>query len=283
MFADRWRLPLRLRHVTTNAASTGVVGGCSGRAVCGGTLQALYEAAKQVGWVLTPAGLWGLSPPGRPHAGPVRAGSEGCCCRLSWDCEKPRSENWAPPWLWASQEAWSWSSDKSEDKEGAGEGTRREKEFVMVRVFMLFQLRHFKDLRIKLDFPKCGASRVFVNAHSGLFPEAWVATDSCDACEWRDVLLCILTPLLTGWQAWGVSHVSRSMRLHSFSKTLTSSSGNISPDQSGWADILTVTSSEPRQCSKEKRIHLPALWPVISCFMRTQTLNEICGFGKSSR
>lgn len=40
-----------------NAAGTGVAGGCSGEMVCGGTLQALYEAASQVGWVLTPVGL----------------------------------------------------------------------------------------------------------------------------------------------------------------------------------------------------------------------------------
>lgn len=45
-------------HVSaTRAAGTGEVGGCSGWVVCGGTLQALSEAAQQVGWVLTPVGL----------------------------------------------------------------------------------------------------------------------------------------------------------------------------------------------------------------------------------
>lgn len=96
----------RLQHVTTNVDGTGAVGGCSGWVVCGGSLQALYEAARQVGWVLTPIGLGGLPPPGKPRVGPVRAGSERCYCRLSSDGEKLHPENWAPPWLRASKEAW---------------------------------------------------------------------------------------------------------------------------------------------------------------------------------
>lgn len=63
---------------------------------------------------LTPTGLRGPFPPGRPRVGRVRAGLECCCCRLS---ETVRSENSAPPSLEAWEEGWSWSSDKSEDKE----------------------------------------------------------------------------------------------------------------------------------------------------------------------
>lgn len=50
-------ITILLQHVTTNVAGTGTVGGCSGWVVGGGTLKALDEAARQVGWVLTPVGL----------------------------------------------------------------------------------------------------------------------------------------------------------------------------------------------------------------------------------
>lgn len=43
--------------LATRTAGTGEVGRCSGWVVCGGTLEALSEAAQPVGWVLTPVGL----------------------------------------------------------------------------------------------------------------------------------------------------------------------------------------------------------------------------------
>lgn len=41
----------------TNAGVTGAVGGYSGQVVCGRTLQALFEATRQISQVLRPAGL----------------------------------------------------------------------------------------------------------------------------------------------------------------------------------------------------------------------------------
>lgn len=58
------------------------------------------------------------SPPGRLRGGAVRAETAGCCSRLSWKAGTPCCECWTPPCPWASQELWSWSSDRSGDKGG---------------------------------------------------------------------------------------------------------------------------------------------------------------------
>lgn len=81
----------------------------------GGLLQALYEAGAY-GQALTPFELgWAPSPLERLRGGEARAGRAGCCCRLRWKAGTPCSECWTPPCLWASQELWSWSSDRSGD------------------------------------------------------------------------------------------------------------------------------------------------------------------------
>lgn len=100
-----------------------VRGAADTRVVVGsGKSQALYEAATRgrVG-ALTPFELWRApSPPRRLRGGAVRAEMAGCCSRLSWKAGTPWSECWTPPCLWASQELWSWSLDRSGDK-GGGE------------------------------------------------------------------------------------------------------------------------------------------------------------------
>lgn len=111
------------KHVTANATGTCAVGEFIVWVDCRGTKEARHEAARQVGWVLTPVGLRGLCPPGTLHAGPVRAGSACCCCLLSWD-DTQHPENSAPPWLRGLWEAWSLSWDKSVNKDAAEERRR---------------------------------------------------------------------------------------------------------------------------------------------------------------
>lgn len=106
-----------------DAATTRVAGSSGGRWV-----EDCRHFMRQVHLVgtLTPFELGRApSPPERLRGGAARAGRGGCCWWPSWKAGPACSERWTPPCLWASQELWSWSSDRSGDNEGRALVRRR--------------------------------------------------------------------------------------------------------------------------------------------------------------
>lgn len=116
--------------------------GGRGGVFSGRTSQALCEAVVTTG-VLTPAVLVGLSPPGKLRDGAIMAVGRGrlllplphllllllLLLLLDWDAAAQHPGNQpAPPCLWASRGVWSWSWDRSADKEGEGALVRRSAE-----------------------------------------------------------------------------------------------------------------------------------------------------------